>query len=231
MSHESLLAGALGGLLWLDRFQICQFMVSRPIVSGPLVGWMAGDITAGTASGILFEFLWLRTPPVGGFIAPDVTLGAIATAAVSAGVAAATGTSLTSVVFLSFLVLLPLCFVGKGIDKLLRLGLGSIARRAEAAQRRGEDGIVRLYIAAGLVLGFFCAFLVLVPTIEGFTFLLTRVVRELPSPVCRSLGYGFYLVPLLGATEYLLGMEEPKFKVLFISGLVVAAAMGSMLVF
>ncbi len=231
MSHESLLASVVGGLLWLDRFQICQVMVSRPIVSAPLVGWMMGDITAGTASGLLFEFLWLRTPPVGGFIAPDVTLAAIATAAVSAGVTSATGTSLTSVVFLSFLVLLPLCFVGKKIDILLRLGLGYIAKRAEKSQKGGEAGIVCLHLAAGLVLGFSCAFLVLVCTTEVFTFLLSRVVQALPSTICRSLGFAFYLIPLLGAMDYLLGMEESKYKVLFVSGLIVAVALGSGLAF
>lgn len=231
MSHESLLAGVAGGLLWLDRFQLCQVMVSRPIVSAPLVGWISGDITAGVASGLLFELLWLRTPPVGGFIAPDTTLAAIATAAVSARVGSATNIGLTPVVFLSFLFLFPLCFVGKKVDELLRLRLGKIANRSAESQRHGDDRVVYLHLVAGLVLGFSCAFLVLVPTIEGCTFLLTRVIQTLPSTISRSFGFGFYLVPLLGAVDFLLGMDELRHKLLFLAGLIAAVAMGSGLVF
>jgi mannose/fructose/N-acetylgalactosamine-specific phosphotransferase system component IIC len=191
------------------------------------VGWIVGDIAAGVASGLLFEFLWLRTPPVGGFIAPDATLAAIATAAVSAGVESATQISLGPVVFLSFVFLFPLCFVGKKVDELLRLGLGKIAKRAEESQMRGEDRVVYVCFAAGLALGFCCAFLVLVLTIETFTFLVSRVVQALPSMICRSLGLGFYLVPLLGAADFLLGMDELRHRVLFLAGLIATVVLGS----
>jgi len=206
-------------------------MVSRPIVAAPLVGWIVGDIAAGVASGLLFEFLWLRTPPVGGFIAPDATLAAIATAAVSAGVGSATEIGLGPVVFISFLFLFPLCFLGKKVDELLRLGLGKLAKRAEESQMRGEDRAVYVYLAAGLTLGFCCAFLVLVPTIEVFTFLLSRMVQAFPPAMCRSLELGFYLVPLLGAADLLVGMDEVRHKVLFLAGLMATVAMGSGLVF
>jgi mannose/fructose/N-acetylgalactosamine-specific phosphotransferase system component IIC len=173
MIYDSLMAGAVGGLLWLDRFQLCQFMISRPIVSASIVGWIMGDITVGVASGVIFELLWLRRPPVGGFIAPDVTLASIATAAVSAGVRSSVDVGIASVVFLSFLVLLPVCFIGKKMDEILRLGLGKIARIAEKSQINGRDRAVGLYFLSALVLGFSAASLVLVPTILCFTFLLT----------------------------------------------------------
>ncbi|MDQ7781502.1 MAG: PTS sugar transporter subunit IIC [Desulfomonilaceae bacterium] len=227
MSHETLLAGIAGSLLWLDRFQLCQFMVSRPIVSAPLVGWIVGDFAAGVAAGLLYEFLWLRTPPVGGFIAPDSTLASIATAAVSAGVGSGAQIGLTSVVFLSFLFLFPLCFVGRRVDGLLRVGLGKIAKRAETAQVGGGDRVVAVHLMAGLVLGFVSAFVVLVVTIEGFTFLLGRVVQDLPSTVTKSLGFGFYVVPLLGAADFLLGTESRHDTALFIAGLAAAVAIGS----
>ena len=138
MIQQSLLAGAVGGLLWLDRFQLCQVMISRPIVAAPIVGWSVGDTAAGVAAGILFELLWLRIPPVGGFIAPDVTMASIATAAVAAGVRSSTDVGVTAGVFLSFLFLLPLCVVGKKVDELLRLGLGKIAGFAERDQKEGR---------------------------------------------------------------------------------------------
>lgn len=220
------MAGVAGGLLWLDRYQVCQVMISRPIVAAPLVGWIVGDFAAGLSSGILFELLWLRTPPVGGFIAPDSTLAAIATTAVSTAVGSTTGIGLAPAVFLSFLFLLPLCFVGKKVDELLRLGLGKIAKRAADSQIRGEDRVVYVHLAAGMVLGFVCAFLVLVLATEVFTFLLSRMVQALPAAICKSLGLGLYLVPLLGAADLLVGMDEMRHKVLFLAGLIAAVAVG-----
>ena len=112
MMREVLLTGAVGGLLWLDRFQIFQVMISRPIVAAPLVGWIVGDINSGLASGLIFEMLWLRRPPLGGFIGPDVTLASIAVSSVSAAVRSETGVDLLPVVLMSFLLLFPVSFLG-----------------------------------------------------------------------------------------------------------------------
>jgi PTS system mannose-specific IIC component len=220
MIYDSLMAGAVGGLLWLDRFQLCQFMISRPIVSASIVGWIMGDITVGVASGVIFELLWLRRPPVGGFIAPDVTLASIATAAVSAGVRSSVDVGIASVVFLSFLVLLPVCFIGKKMDEILRLGLGKIARISEKSQINGHDRVVGLHFLLALVLGFSAAFLVLVPTILCFTLLLTYIVQALAPSILRALGVGFYVVPLLGAADCMVGLDEPRYHVLFLIGLI-----------
>ena len=189
-----------------------------------------GDTAAGVAAGILFELLWLRIPPVGGFIAPDVTMASIATAAVAAGVRSSTDVGVTAGVFLSFLFLLPLCVVGKKVDELLRLGLGKIAGFAERDQKEGRDRVVYLHFLTALGLGFCAAFLVLVPTIVCFTALLGPMVQALPKSVIRSLGFGFYLVPLLGAADCMLGLREPRHKVLFAGGLL-AAVVGGLALF
>lgn len=229
MIHQSLLASAVGGLLWLDRFQFCQVMISRPIVAAPIVGWSVGDVAAGAAAGIIFELLWLRRPPVGGFIAPDVTMASVATAAVSAGIRSSTDVGVTAVVFLSFLFLLPLCFVGRKVDELVRLGLGRIARVSEAAQLEGRDRILSVHFLAALALGFSAAFVVLVPTIICFTFLLGLILPALPQSMIRALGFGFYVVPLVGAADCVLGLEQSRHKVFFVAGLIAAVVVGFVL--
>ena len=83
MIKEAFCAGTLGALLWLDRYQIGQIMISRPIVVGPIIGVALGDIPLGLAVGVLFEVLWLRRPPIGGFIAPDVTFSTAIASAVA----------------------------------------------------------------------------------------------------------------------------------------------------
>lgn len=220
MIHEALLAGAVGGLLWLDRFQLFQVQISRPLVSAPLVGWILGDLSAGLASGLLFELLWLRRPPVGGYIPPDSTLASIATAAVSAMVRAHTGLPLTATVFISFLFMFPIAHLGKKLDGFLRVGLGALARRAEEAQRRGPERGIYIYGLAGLALGFSCALAALFSVILFGTVIVQELALLIPPPYIKACAYGFYVVPLVGVADMMAGPQQTGPVLLFVAGFV-----------
>ena len=76
---EYCLTGALAMFAGVDRVAFGQFMISRPIVVGPLAGLILGDALIGLEIGMLLELLWLGRLPVGAAIPPDdtqVTLGA-----------------------------------------------------------------------------------------------------------------------------------------------------------
>lgn len=223
-----MLAGAVGGLIWLDRYQLFQVMISRPIVAAPVLGWLLGDLPAGVASGLLCELLWLSRPPVGGFIAPDVSLTSVATTAVAAGIRSASGSDLTAVVFLCFLVVSPVAFVGRRLDEMLRVALNRIAGAAGWLQGDGRDRIICLHFAAALALGFSLGFLLLVPVILCATFLLGHVVPIIPASLKRALAFGYYVVPLLGVVDLLVRMRERRFVVLFSLGFL-AALLGSLI--
>jgi PTS system mannose-specific IIC component len=218
MIHEALLAGAVGGLLWLDRFQLFQVQISRPLVSAPLVGWILGDLSAGLASGLLFELLWLRRPPVGGYIPPDSTLASIATAAVSAMVRAHTGLPLTATVFLSFLFMLPVAHLGKKLDSFLRVGLGTLARRAEEVLHRGSERGIYIYGLTALALGFCCALAALFPVIILGTVITQELARLIPPLYIKACAYGFYVVPLVGVADMMAGPQYARYILLFILG-------------
>jgi mannose/fructose/N-acetylgalactosamine-specific phosphotransferase system component IIC len=66
-----------GGVLGLDRTAAGQFMISQPIVAGPLIGWMLGDTTAGLVIGAVLELIWVLDMPVGTFVPADSTVGAV----------------------------------------------------------------------------------------------------------------------------------------------------------
>jgi PTS system mannose-specific IIC component len=219
-----LLTGAVGGLLYLDRFQLFQTMASRPMVAAPLVGWVAGDLSAGLAAGLVFEMLWLRRPPVGGFVPPDATLASVATAAVAALVRQSTGTPVTATVCLSFLLLFPVSMMGVRLDVLVRLVLGNLARKVEAAQRNDLDVSFYPYLIAGLLVGFGSAFLVLSFLIFFSAFILMHVVPWLPASCIRAAGFAFYVVPLLGAADLMVRLDDVQDRVLFFVGFATAAA-------
>lgn len=229
MICEVVLACAVGALLWLDRFQFLQVMFSRPIVAAPVVGWMLGNFDAGLASGLLFELVWLRRPPLGGFIGPDVTLASMAVACVSAVTKSQTEVELIPLVFLTFLLLFPVPFLGTKLDVILRKYLGDLARKAEVLQASGHDGRVLLYFGAALIVGFSLAFMLLVSVSIAGSFVMSRIVVLAPPSLIRASGIAFFVVPLLGAMDLLAGLDPWPHAILFISGLL--AALGGCFLF
>ena len=229
MIKESLIAGAVGGLLWLDRFQAFQLLIARPIVAAAIIGTLLGDLAAGMATGILFELLWLRRPPVGGFIAPDATLASVVTAAVAANLRSGTNANLTSTVFLCFVVLLPVCFAGRKLDEKVRLQLGKLARFAAGAQADGKDTGVWPYFAAALALGFLAAFAFLTPVVLVATYGLSLLMPQIPPSVEKAFSFGYFVVPLVGVADLLLGLDEKENLILFIIGFL-AAIGGSLII-
>ena len=62
------------GVLNLDVTAFGQFMVSRPIVVGPLVGWVMGQPGLGLEIGAIIELIWIGDVPVGAHLPPDLLM-------------------------------------------------------------------------------------------------------------------------------------------------------------
>src|SRR5210317_613945 len=74
---DYLFAGLVSMLTGLDRVALVQLMISRPLVAGPLTGWVLGSPLVGLEVGMLLELLWLGRLPVGAAIPPDDTQVAV----------------------------------------------------------------------------------------------------------------------------------------------------------
>jgi len=73
MSHW-LTTSLLLAFLSLDVSAVGQAMVSRPIVTGPVVGWFLGHPDIGLELGALIELIWIGDLPVGAHLAMDLTM-------------------------------------------------------------------------------------------------------------------------------------------------------------
>lgn len=67
----------IGGFLVLDTAAVLQVLVSQPLVSGTLIGWLMGDIALGMEIGLLFQLLWLHQLPVGAAKVPEGNLAVV----------------------------------------------------------------------------------------------------------------------------------------------------------
>lgn len=80
-------AAAAGGIAGLDEDAWPQVMVSRPLVSATVGGWLAGDPAAGFLAGAVLELLFLRHLPLGGARRPDAGPAGVVAGAAHAGAA------------------------------------------------------------------------------------------------------------------------------------------------
>jgi len=92
------LAVLAGGVLGMDAVSWPQIMVSRPLVSATIGGWLLGNPAAGMLVGAVLEIYALRHPPFGAAKYPDTgPAGLVAGASYAASGGAAMGALLLSI--------------------------------------------------------------------------------------------------------------------------------------
>ncbi|HEY0839142.1 MAG TPA: PTS sugar transporter subunit IIC, partial [Vulgatibacter sp.] len=80
-------AAVVGGLFAVERKALLQAQLSRPIVVGPVLGWILGDPLGGLVVGAPLELLWIGAANLGAALPQHETAAAaaIVTSAVAAG--------------------------------------------------------------------------------------------------------------------------------------------------
>jgi PTS system mannose-specific IIC component len=148
---DYLMAGLVAMLTGLDRVALVQLMISRPLVAGPLTGWVLGDPLIGLEVGMLLELLWLGRLPVGAAIPPDdtqVAVGATVLALTMGGFLDLSGMPL---VILSVLIAIPLGKFGQVFDRLARHANDRLALSGQRALESGNVGSLERKHLFGLV--------------------------------------------------------------------------------
>lgn len=117
------LVSIIGAILSLDRTAFLQIMVSQPIVTGPLVGFLLGDPATGLIIGCVLELFWIGAIPVGGSVPPNETVAAVIATSISIITIRDLNMTLASsvpIVVLSILLSIPLSMVGQRVDVFVR---------------------------------------------------------------------------------------------------------------
>jgi len=87
MYFQIFLSGLVGGLINLDTYCVVQIMISRPLVSSPLLGVILGTLNGspqeglqlGAVVGVVLELLWMNTFQIGTTLPPNATISSITT--------------------------------------------------------------------------------------------------------------------------------------------------------
>ncbi len=151
--QAEIFAGALtvsvaGGIMSLDRTAAFQTMVSRPIVAGPVAGYLLSNVQAGLVSGMLLELLFIGDLPVGAYLPAHETALTVLVTALTAVMLGAAGPVGADAVFagpalkalpMALVIALPFGLVYKSADDAARRLNYSIYKRAEEMVEKGRD--------------------------------------------------------------------------------------------
>lgn len=148
---DYLLAGLIAMLTGLDRVALVQFMISRPLVAGPLTGLVLGNPLLGLEIGMLLELLWLGRLPVGAAIPPDDTQVAVGATVLAVSMGQILDLSGMPMVILAVLVAIPLGKFGQTFDRLARKVNDRIAASGLQALSLGDSQCLERRHLLGLI--------------------------------------------------------------------------------
>ncbi len=191
----------LGAVLNLDRQVFGTFTLSRPLMTGFLVGLAIGGLRYGLWMGLSVELLWLASMPLGGQVVPNAGLAVSAVLIAWAGSSFAFGLGAPQAeagLVLSFLSVPLWAWVFTFIDRgARRLALGQVAG-AEKDLAEGRDPRFFRRNFSGVAAAFLFSLPALVLAVMGNMLLLNLAVRWSSGLIIFNLGFLFPFVPFLG---------------------------------
>lgn len=104
--------------LSLDETAFGQFMISRPIVTGPVIGWLLGRTDIGLELGALIELIWINDLPVGAHLPLD--LMTLTGTSVALACELSKGQNPEAVMTFAMGVCIPLAFASTEVEILIR---------------------------------------------------------------------------------------------------------------
>lgn len=209
--------------LSMDITAVGQFMVSRPIVVGPLMGIMMGNPGVGLAVGALVELIWIGDLPVGAHMPIDNTLLAgVATFVASETVAR--GAEPGAAVTFALCVSIPFAALSSHAENFLRRLNDKLVRQAQNRNEAGRSDafektelvILGLVFLKGVVLAAF-SFLVTYQTVGFF--------KWLPPEALQAFSYAPWLLMVTGCATAIDLLVEPRRILLMVATAVLAAMM------
>ncbi|MCD6413365.1 MAG: PTS sugar transporter subunit IIC [Elusimicrobia bacterium] len=145
------LAAALVGVLSSDTITIGQFMFSRPVVVGPLVGLVFGNPYIGFIVGVCVELIWIRVIPVGVSVPPDSAITAAVSAAAGSYAMGKFGVDVYSAIIVSLSFAIPCGILFKMAEIKIRHRNSLLVDKIKASVAAGRFDRTDFYTAVAVV--------------------------------------------------------------------------------
>lgn len=201
MIAEIVSVSFIGGLLSLDVSAWGQIMISRPIVCGPLIGLLLGDLKTGLIIGVLLELIWINVISVGAAIPADATIVAVTctTLVILTENRISLGSNFQGSYRMVVLALtMPLAEIFKTIDIKQRKLNASFVHYLDREILKGNLKALGKVNNFSLFLVFLRGFLFSLAAISVGVYILPKLFSYLPYAILVGLNFAYRLMPALG---------------------------------
>lgn len=211
MFFEAMVVAIWAFFCGIDKYDVA-LNIHRPIITGPVVGWIMGDVQVGLITGATLELAWLGLVPNAGAQPPDVTLGTIA--AVSFAVITGQSSDVAMGVGMPIAVLMQMLVIG-----FFAVTSFTMAKADEYAEQANTNGIDFLLVSTITLRGLMYAIVAFITVYFGEA-AAYWIKDNAPTELLTGLGLGARMVPAIGFAMLLKIMWSKEVAGVFFLGFV-----------
>ncbi|MGO2509869.1 MAG: PTS N-acetylgalactosamine transporter subunit IIC [Vibrio hibernica] len=195
----------------IDKYDVA-LNIHRPIITGPVVGLIMGDMQIGLMAGATLELAWLGLVPNAGAQPPDVTMGTIA--AVAFAVMTGQPAEVAMGVGMPIAVLMQMLIIG--FFGFTSFTMGKADKYASRADSKGIDRLLIITLLTRAALYAVIAFV----TVYFGEHAASWIDDNAPKVLLEGLGIGAKMVPAIGFAMLLKIMWSKEVAGVFFIGFV-----------
>lgn len=190
MVVQALLLGILAGFAMWDGRVAGQTMFERPLVTGPIVGLILGDLQTGIIMGASVELVMMGIAGIGASTPPDVVSGGILSTAFAILSGLDTGTAVA--------LALPVATLGQLLGIFDRTVNLAFARIADKGAEEGDPSKVTFALWGGAAVFWITSFLVVFLGVLLGSAVIEDFVNWLPDFILHGFEVASGMLPALG---------------------------------
>lgn len=200
----------IAGIISAEITAFGQFMISRPIVVGPLFGFLLGDIKAGLWIGMIIELIWIGAIPMGAAIPNDITSIAILSTVWSLRSFPEHNATAS---IIAMMIAVPAGVLYRYLDIKQRYFNVHIVHWVEAGIEQGLEYRITIATYLGLLLFMVKGVVFYALMILAGEWLLKIIYFRMPQSLLLHLQWIWYLLPVAGFGVFLLNFRYEKLNV------------------
>ncbi|MBM7624586.1 PTS N-acetylgalactosamine transporter subunit IIC [Sporohalobacter salinus] len=212
MLQEAFLIALWAGITGIDQFNILLH-IHRPIITGPVVGFILGDFQTGLAAGATLELVWMGMAPLAGAQPPNVVIGGIigTVFAILSGQDPKTAVS----------VAVPFAVAAQGAITLLFTAYSPLMHKADEYAAEAKHKATDMLNLSGMVVLFVFNFVVAFLPVYFGADAAKAMVDIIPTTLLDGLAVAGGMMPALGFAMLLSIMLKKEYVAFLLVGFVV----------
>ena len=214
MFWNVLITSVAGGIICLDRIFL-QVMVSRPVVTGPIIGLILNDPFTGLLCGALVELLWIDRLPIGTYVPPNDSITTVIITAAAIITGNTFGHHSRELATFCILLFLPLGYVSQKMDTFVIKSNDRLSKNAVSDAEKGDVKSVSRKHVKGLLRSFLATVIFIFIFLYLGLFLVFWIFPLLPLFILKALTLCYFFLPMLGVAVAMITIKRQGMVALF----------------